>query len=263
MQVYQGLDLLTAMPSNEDQAAINHDLYGFLCPYAHQYDVCSWTKNVNHWVHRAHGWGQRVWIVGGTGFYLKTLSDGLSPMPVFSPADKDALRDLYVNYSVGDLKKQLETVDGPSAEKLHDKQRLIHALTVYALTDKPLSWWHQQKRIQSPLTFFRILIWPSRETLLIRAEQRWESMVQQGVYAQVRDFCANPKWQTSPLRHAIGLHPIWEFVQGSISEHTCRQMYLTAIAQYIKQQRTWFRGQFKPDYVCQAQPNATPYGGVL
>jgi tRNA dimethylallyltransferase len=256
MQVYRGLDLLTAMPSNTDQASVNHDLYGFLCPYSNNYDVFSWSKHVHHWVHKAHGWGQRAWIVGGTGFYLKTLSDGLSPMPMFAPEDKDLLRRAYTDCTNADLKIQLAHVDQPSAEKIVDRQRMIHALIVHRLTEKPLSWWHQQQRIKSPLTFFRVLIWPSKETVLGRAEKRWQSMVQQGVYEQVRAFCTNAHWQKSPLRHAIGLHPIWDFLQGKMSEQACRQQYMTTIAQYIKQQRTWFRGQFSPDYV--HEPSSIP-----
>lgn len=249
LQVYRGLDLLTAMPSVEDQNLVPHDLYGFLSPYEKNYNVSQWVSAVHASIQGAQAEEQRVWIVGGTGFYLKTLMEGLSPMPELPTKERDFLRQEYSPCSVQDLKKMLQPLDPIYGEKLVDKQRLLHAWIVHRLTGKALSWWHAQPRVPSSLNFFRVLIWPSREDLLEKCAQRWESMVKQGVYEEVRAFCRDPRWRDSPLSSAIGLRPIQAMLEGSSNERDCHQQYMIHIAQYIKRQRTWFRGQFLPDYV--------------
>ena len=249
MQMYQGLDILTAMPSAQDQGRIHHDVYGVLPAYGERYCVSQWMKRVHQSIKQAHDWGQRAWIVGGTGFYLNTLINGLSPMPDCDPEEKARLRAQYQDSTVHELKALLSPIDPNAAEKLVDHQRLLNAWMVYQLTGKSLTWWHSQARVPSSLTFLRILIWPSKDEILHRAEHRLNAMIQQGAYEEVRTFCSHPAWAKSPLHQAIGLIPIYNMLQGKSSEEECRQRYLTDISQYIKRQRTWFRQQFCPHYI--------------
>jgi len=237
------------MPSPEDRMRIDHDLYGIFSPYADTCSVAQWMEYANKSIAVSHENGQRAWVVGGTGFYLKALTQGLSPIPILDAAQKAILRNQHADTTIDQIKTMLQPIDAISAEKFVDKQRLLHAWIVHTLTGKPLSWWHLQKPIAPALHFVHVLIWPSRNLILHRAEQRWEKMIHHGVYQEVQAFCSNPLWQTSPLRKAIGVQPIHAMLQGQMSEKECRQQYLIDIAQYVKRQRTWFRGQFKPDYV--------------
>ncbi len=249
MQLYHGLDVLTAMPSAADQSRMNHHLYGFLSPYGEKYCVSRWVKQALDTIKQAHSKGQRVWVVGGTGFYLNTLVRGLSPIPDCDRSEKERLRRQYHQATVAELKDLLRPVDPVCAEHLLDHQRLLNAWIVYQLTEKPLSWWHGQDRITPDLDFFRVLIWPSKEYCMHRAEKRLGAMVRAGVYDEVREFCTHPDWKNSPLSMALGLKAMDEMLQGNISENECHSHYLIETAQYIKRQRTWFRGQYTPDYI--------------
>ena len=249
MQLYHGLDLLTAMPSTEDQSRMDHHLYGFLPPYGEKYSVSLWAKRVLDTIKQAHSKGQRVWVVGGTGFYLYTLVHGLSPIPDCDQAEKEILRGQYHQATVTELKDLLRPVDPESAHRLADHQRLLNAWIVYQLTEKPLSWWHGQARIAPDLDFCRVLIWPSKDHIMHRAEKRLHAMIKGGLYDEVRAFCAYPEWKKSPLSTALGLKTMDKMLQGNISENECHAHYFIETAQYIKRQRTWFRGKYTPDYI--------------
>ena len=249
MQLYHGLDVLTAMPTAADQSRMNHHLYGFLSPYGEKYCVSRWIKRALDEIKQAHSRGQRVWIVGGTGFYLNTLEHGLSPIPDGDRAEKERLRRQYSPATVSELKTLLGPVDPVCAEHLVDHQRLLNAWIVYQSTGKPLTWWHGQPRVAPDLDFCRVLIWPSKEHIMHRAEKRLSAMIAAGLYDEVRAFCQHPEWEKSPLYHAIGLVSIHHMVHNQGSEQICHQQYLTDIARYVKRQRTWFRHQFSPDFV--------------
>ncbi len=249
MQLYHGLDILTAMPSAADQSRMNHHLYGFLSPYGEKYCVSGWVKQALDTIKQAHSKGQRVWVVGGTGFYLNTLIHGLSPIPDCDQADKERLRRQYHQATVSELKDLLRPVDPVCAENLVDRQRLLNAWIVYQLTEKPLSWWHGQDRVAPDLDFCCVLIWPSKEHIMHRAEQRLRAMIGAGLYDEVRAFCAHPDWKTSPLYHAIGLVSIHNMLYDHGCEALIHQQYLNDTAGYVKRQRTWFRHQFSPDFI--------------
>jgi tRNA dimethylallyltransferase len=158
LQVYRGLEILTAQPSLEDQRAIPHRLYGFLDPS----ESCSagrWLSLVIPEIDAAHGNGQLPIVVGGTGLYLKTLLEGISAIPSIDLDIRKKLQKRENPYA------DLESVDPELASRLnpHDHQRIIRGLEVFYGTGKPLSFWQSQKPTPPPYAFEKILFMPSKE----------------------------------------------------------------------------------------------------
>lgn len=244
-QLYQGLELLTAQPCTKDQCLAPHKLYGII-----KEGICSsgqWVEHVKH-IWQDHPY-ETTWIVGGSGLYLRALLEGFSPLPTITEDIKQTFRQKMAPYPLEDLKKQLSAVDPESAYKLHDTQRIVYALMIHHVTQKTLSWWHSQPRYLCPHPAYKILLWPSVPALLERSLERWYKMWDLGLEQEVRAFLAQTSSLSSPLRYAIGLKESQSFLAGECSFEDSTHRYIENVKHYIKQQRTWFRTQYKPNLI--------------
>lgn len=246
-QLYQGLDLLTAKPSLEDLAICPHQLYGTFPNVAPGLNAASWRAYACQQIDQAHGMGQIPFVVGGTGFYLKALIEGLSGMP-FIPRDP--------SFNDKDMYQRLCLVDPELGQRLHpsDRQRIQRALEVFKVTGRPLSFWQKQPR-QSCLSyqFFTIMLLPSLDVLTKRIGKRFTILLQQGLLQEVAQYQGGSKESLSlvPLSQAIGLKVLQQFQKGELSWSQAQELFIQQTRQYAKRQRTWFKGQLKSDEILQ------------
>lgn len=251
-QLYAGLPILTALPSLEDHQTVPHYLYGHLGYNAPQTSVAEWRNAILPWIEEAHQKNRVPWIVGGTGFYLEGLLKGFSPIPFISPEAQEKLRHQWEHLPSLLLHGLLKEKDPVLHQKLSpgDRQRITRALVVQEVTGKPLSHWQTIPPSEvAPYTFYKILISPPKERLSKSIAARWKIMLQQGVIEEVKEFCTRPKYETSPLCHAIGFKEISAYLKGAISKEILDTVYLQKIHQYAKRQRCWFLNRFVPDKV--------------
>ncbi len=244
LQVYCGLEILTAQPSLEDQQRIPHRLYGFLQPH----EVCSagkWLSLVVSEIEKCHKEGRLPIIVGGSGLYLKGLTEGLSPIPSLDPS----LRRDFESREQTSLYTELKSIDPALTQKIkpQDRQRTLRALEVYYGTGKPLSFWYTQKPTRLPYRFEKILLNPSKEELEVRIVRRLNKMFQKEILEEVEALLA--LFPSFTARKAIGLQEIGSFLKGECSWDEAKALTLLHTLQYAKRQRTWFRHQFKADRI--------------
>lgn len=265
MQLYRGLPLLTAQPSKKDQAVTPHALYGTVAYDDKTVSVARWLEWVQAIRIEAGQSKQRLWIVGGTGFYLKMLlSGGPCWIPSIDRMKKVEIEHNLKKESLETLRKTLDRYDPDFIAP--DKQRLIRALSVYYLTGKPLSFWQKTYRAfrddgdaakdfkghpfkAHPSSFFNVLIWPSKALLAQRIARRFDGLLQQNLCQEVQNFLALPNASQSPLRQAIGLQVVAQYNQGLFSLEKCRELYEQSVRRYVKRQRTWFRHQYSPHVI--------------
>ncbi len=244
LQVYHGLEILTAQPSVQEQQEIPHRLYGFLEPYE-TWSVGKWISLLIPEIEKILREGQTPIVVGGTGLYLKALSGGMSPLPT---VDSQIRKNLQTQSRPQDsLYVELQTVDPALAARIdpHDQQRTLRGLEVFYGTGKPLSFWQSQKPTPPPYEFQKILLMPSREELDLRIRARLEGMLEQGVLEEVSRALAL-SLSTTALK-AIGLREFGAYLQGHSSLEKAKDLIFLHTRQYAKRQRTWFRHQFKAD----------------
>jgi tRNA dimethylallyltransferase len=214
---------------------------------------------VDDWAHLATDEIKSAWendqtpiLVGGTGFYIKSLLEGLSPIPSFESSKKilkgAALQKAY---------KYLESIDPVIGVKIqpNDAQRVQRAVEVYENTGKPLSYWQSipKESLLETLDFEykvdRILILPKRDANVEKADLRFNKMLELGVVDEVEQFM----YQNIPITHtiykAIGLNEIIEYIKGYLSKNEMIEKAVTKTAQYIKRQTTWFKHQYNADQV--------------
>lgn len=238
LQIYRGLEILTAHPSPEDQKKIPHHLYGFL-ELKETFSVGKWLEYALAEIQKIHEEGRLPIVVGGTGLYFKVLMRGISAIPSVDPAIRKNIEEpqeiLYL---------ELQRIDPLLAARISsvDRQRTLRGLEVFYGTGKTLSFWQSQKPVAPPFDFEKFSLLPSREDLYKRIETRIEMMIEQGVLEEVRSALAlNP---SSNAIKAIGLREFGAYLEGKNTLEEAKQLVILHTRQYAKRQRTWFRYQF-------------------
>lgn len=241
MQIYRELAALTARPSIWEEKQADHRLYGFLGAN----DTCNaarWSQlartEIRHAIHKK----RPVLLVGGTGFYLKSLQEGLALIPEISPEIQKKIRALRLE----ELWEKLNACDPNLAQKLapRDGQRLRRALEVYHQTGKPLSLWQQEAAYSPPLEMKTIKILPERNALYERCNKRLESIWHEAV-REVKAYLALSPQQDWPLSKAIGVPQIKALLSGTISDQEAIEDTQRKTRNYAKRQLTWLHNQHK------------------
>lgn len=242
MQVYKELHIITARPSADEEALVPHRLFGHISG-ADDYSTAAWLAEAESEIQVCWDNGQLPIICGGTGLYFTALEQGLAKLPAIEPA----IREKWRNFD-GDLHAELEMRHAQSAARLNaaDRQRLIRSLEVFESTGKPLIEWQKQAQNESILqgaNIERVFMNVQREEIYVRAEARFDQMLEQGALDEVG---ALPKlYPTQPLMKAIGVPELLAHLKGEINLDEAKIKAKTATRNYIKRQMTWFRGQMK------------------
>jgi tRNA dimethylallyltransferase len=239
-QVYRELRLLSARPSNEEEAQAPHRMYGHIAG-AEDYSAGRWLREAKLEMEACLSIGKLPIIVGGTGLYFMALQGGLAEIPPIP----EVIREEWRNYA-GDLHGRLQRVDPVGAAKLNpaDRQRILRALEVFEATGQTLSHWQGQAKDNGYLSQFnveRIFVNVPREELYARAEQRFDIMMEQGALEEVAALPDLPTAQ--PIMKAIGVPELLAHLRGEMSREEAVVLAKTATRQYIKRQLTWWRGQ--------------------
>jgi tRNA dimethylallyltransferase len=251
MQVYDGLPLLTAQPSDDDKKQAPHRLYGQLPPDA----ACSaakWRDLALAEIKDAHDQGKLPVIVGGTGFYLKALLIGLSPIPEVPHSLRSQIAARQKELGNPAFHAELAKRDPAMAAKLHpfNTQRLVRAFEVLEATGKSLAEWQSQPPEAPPahLKFTTIILLPPRKQLYMQCDERFGQMIKAGALEEARDFRARaqPQWA---LSKALGYPELSSHLAGQLSLSDAIRLAQAATRHYAKRQCTWFRHQLKPDIV--------------
>lgn len=243
LQIYKGLEILTASPSHQDRQEVPHRLYGLL-DKDHVCTVGMWQDLALREITSAKG--KFPIIVGGTGLYLDSLIKGLSTIPPISKATRDQARQEYETLGANAFHHRLQEIDPQAASRIApgDTQRMTRAWEVYLETQVPLSQWQQKKKKKKikDLNPFSILVLPDRETLYAHAEERFAHMIDLGVLEEVKATMTiiSP---SHPLTKAIGFLPLAEYLKNHLTLEEAIDQSKTMTRQYIKRQYTWFRNQ--------------------
>ncbi len=244
MQVYQELRVLTARPSEADEALVPHRLYGHV-PAREAYSTGKWLRDIAGELKEAQQNQQPVILVGGTGLYFKALLEGLSPVPEIPEQIRERWRRAASELSASDLHAQLSEKDPVMAEKLSptDPQRLVRALEVIEATGRSLAHWQAQPG--EPLLRFddveAVVISRSREDLYSRADQRFEQMFEEGALEEVGKLAAQNLDPGLPAMRALGVPSLMAMQAGTLSREAAVEGAKQQTRNYIKRQLTWLR----------------------
>ncbi|HET9811078.1 MAG TPA: tRNA (adenosine(37)-N6)-dimethylallyltransferase MiaA [Sphingomicrobium sp.] len=246
-QIYRDLPVLSAVPTPDERDRAEHRLYGV----RDGADACSaadWAALAKIEIERVHALGRLPILVGGTGLYLRTLLDGIAPVPPIDPEVRKRVRAASVELN----RAELEALDPDAATRLKpaDTTRISRALEVVLSTGRPLADWHSAREggIGDEVDLKPIILLPPRDWLYRRCDERFEAMVQIGAIEEVETLLDRRLDPALPVMRAIGVREIAAFLRGEISRDEMIARGSQATRNYAKRQYTWFAHQPPPDW---------------
>ena len=242
MQVYHGVDILTAQPSEKE----NYEFYRFI-PIDEYFSVNSWLNLVIGKVKRIISEGKTPILIGGTGLYFKSLIDGFCEIPIIDEQDS-AVLDKIIGKSECDVHELLGKHDPALANKLHpnDKIRIMRGLEVVLATGKSILEWQQENRSEFAANdFINIYIKPDRKSLYDGINKRFEYMLTNGAVEEVEKLAL--KYDIANLPKIIGLRVIVAYLRGKVDHKTMLEKGRQETRNYAKRQYTWFNNQLPHD----------------
>lgn len=250
LQLYNGLPMLTAQPSEADKKIVPHYLYGITPPDV-TLTAMDWRNMALTTIEKVIADGHVPIIVGGTGFYIKTLMEGLSPIPEVPNEVRILSEDLMDHLGIEEFFKQLQKLDPVLCEKIDplNRRRLVRAYEVIAHTGKPMSYWQSFPPVGAPDQYaFNVqIIMPERDVLYDRCNTRFDMMIAAGVTEEVRQFddliMAGKIPFDCALTHALGFQPLQQYVRGEMDLETAIVLSKNETRHYAKRQSTWFKNQ--------------------
>ncbi len=242
-QVYADLRVLSARPSADEEARVPHRLFGYI-DGAESCSAARWAADARAEIAAAHQAGRLPVLVGGTGLYLRTLIDGIAPVPEIDPAIRAAVRAM----PVAKAHRALREADPAAAARLApaDTTRVARALEVVRSTGRTLAVWQEDRSggIGDSVRLIATVLLPERDWLLARCDARLEAMFDVGAIEEVARLLARDDIPpAAPIRRAIGVPEIAALLAGTIDRRAALAAATIATRQYAKRQYTWFRNQ--------------------
>jgi tRNA dimethylallyltransferase len=252
-QVYADLRIISARPTPEDEARAPHRLYGY-ADGAHPCSAAGWARDARRSIREAHGQGRVPILAGGTGLYVRTLIDGIAPVPDIDPKVRAQIRALPVSEAYAALSKE----DPGAAARLRtsDTSRVARALEVVRSTGRSLAGWQAERTggIDGAVALAPLILLPPREWLYARCDERFKKMFSDKGITEVTSLLDRGLDPALPVMRAIGVREIAAFLRGEMSREEALAAGRTATRRYAKRQYTWFSRQPPEDWPRLAEP---------
>ena len=246
-QVYADLAMLSARPSDEEMQGVPHRLFG-CWDGATACSAADWAAAARAEIEAAHAANAVPILVGGTGLYLRTLLDGIAPVPAIDPDVRLAARSLTLE----DARAALLREDPLAAARLNpnDTTRIVRALEVVRSTGRTLTEWQAAKLggIGASVSLHAAVLLPERAWLYERCDRRFGLMLERGAIAEVAALLQRDLDPALPVMRAIGVPEISTFLRGECSQEDLLLRGAQATRNYAKRQFTWFRNQPSADW---------------
>ncbi len=249
LQAYRGFDIGTAKPGPRARTRVRHHLVDVLEPHQ-AFSAGEFARRARAAVEEIEGRGRIPILVGGGGFYLRALFEGLAPVPPVPSEVRAGLRSELRSVGLEVLFEELRVVDAESAAAVSagDTQRILRALEVVRFTGRTLPSWHRagwelaldRRALKVGLTLPRALLYDA-------IEARARRMLERGWLAEVRrlreraGYCHGRSWTELPACQAIGYRQFADHLDGKLTLEQALEETIRATRRYAKRQETWFR----------------------
>lgn len=245
MQIYQRMDIGTAKPTAEERARAPIHLIDFVPPDG-EYTVAEFKRDAEQLLAEIHTRGHLPIVAGGTGLYLRALTEGFDFPP--PPAGSDIRERLWAEVErVGSerMHERLAQIDPASAERIDpgDARRIVRALEVRELTGRPMS---DQRDVDAKAgvnyNCAKYVLTPPRKLLFDRIEHRVDLMMDAGWLDEVRELVASGVPSDAQSMQAIGYRHLREYLAGERDLEETVRLIKRDTRRFAKRQLTWLRG---------------------
>ena len=242
-QVYKFLDLGTAKPSQQEQNEIKHHLIDIIKP-EQVYSAGDFAKDSSSIIKELHSKNKIPFVVGGTGFYIKSLIEGIFNSPEVPKEIRENLKKLAEEKGGEYLHKKLQQVDPESAlrAKSSDLNRIIRALEIFEFTGKTITQlWRENPPEKRDFRFFNILITDEREKLYKRINHRVDEMLEKGLLREIEELLKMGYTKSSPGLNTVGYKELIPHIKNGASLDICADEIKQHTRNFAKRQFTWYR----------------------
>ena len=240
-QVYLHMDIGTAKPTREEQEQVPHHLVDMVEPNK-PYTVTIFREQAAAAIAGIHSRDHVPLLVGGTGLYVRAITEGLQPPPVPPVPDiRQTLEDTAEREGLAPLLEQLQQLDPVTAARIdrRNPRRVVRALEVCLATGRPFS--AQQAAAEPPYRILRIGLTCPRAELYLRIDARVDQMMADGLLQEVQRLVAMGYGFDLPSMSGIGYRQLGMYLQGKMSLAEAVQRLKWDTHRYARQQYTWFR----------------------
>jgi tRNA dimethylallyltransferase len=243
--VYRGMDIGTAKPTVDEQGGIPHHGIDLVEP-DHRFSAGQWARYARDVIAQIRARGRVPMLVGGTGFFLRALTDPIFREPEMDPGARTALAAEMEAMGDDELLRRLAEVDPDAAAKFQawgGRQRIMRALEVPLLTGHTLAWWHRTSPPEAPgVPVLPFVLVVSRERLRANVDARVGAMVENGLIDEVKALVAR-YGEAAPGLNAHGYAELIPYLRGERTLSEALELVRKNTRAYTKRQDTWNRTQ--------------------
>lgn len=245
-QIYKGLIIGTAQPTQEQMDSVRHHLVNFV-DVDRLYTVANFVEDANEIVNELFLTKDVVVMTGGTGLYINAFVYGLDEIPAVDEVIRRQVREDYKNFGLEFCLGKLKQIDAECESFLSIKnpQRVLRALEVGLQTGRPLRYFYKEKHISSDYKISLIGINRDRAELYERINKRVDLMLDAGLIEETKRFY---KFRECNSLQTIGYKEIFEFLDGKIPLEEATEKIKINTRHYAKRQLTWMRNKI-PDII--------------
>ena len=245
MQVYKQLKILTARPKKIDQKNITHHLYGFQNAKKN-FSTGNWLKLVIKKINEIKKKNKIPILVGGTGLYFKSLTEGLVKIPNIPQRIREETRLLQKKIGQKKFYQKLTKVDPLVKNQINsnDVQRSIRAFEIKKFTKLSITQWFKNTKVLFKSdNFIKIYIDFPRSELVERIKERVEHMFNNGAIEEVKKYNKIKVKSENSSNKVIGIEEVGKYLEGKLDLRQTKEIIFIKTRQYAKRQTTWARGQ--------------------
>ena len=239
-QVYRRLDIGTAKPTRKERARVPHHGVDLVEP-GERYSAGHFARGAVKWLEEIRARARFPVVVGGTGLYVRALSEGLFSEPPLDPGKRRSLDAWTARLEPIELLRWASRLD--PGFRGGGRQRAARAIEVALLSGRPLSYWQQAARARGALDPWYIVLTVPRPVLHQRIARRAEEMVRRGLIEEVAAVLAEGHDPHAPGFDGIGIREAVEYLHGQRPRESVADAIAIGTRQYAKRQQTWFRHQ--------------------
>ncbi len=243
--VYRGMDIGTAKPTPGERGAVPHHGIDIAEP-SERFNAGRWARYAREKIAEIRGRGRVPLLVGGTGFFLRALTDPIFREPEMDPARRAEVARELEALPDEELHRRLAELDPETAGRLREwggRQRLLRALEVPLLTGKPLSWWHRNSPPEAPgVPVLAFALDVPRERVYATVDARVDAMVRAGLVDEVRSLVSR-YGEDAPGLNAHGYAELIPHLRGERTLDEALELVRRNTRAYTKRQQTWNRRQ--------------------
>jgi tRNA dimethylallyltransferase len=238
---YHGMDIGTAKPTREEQERVAHHLIDIADP-DEILSLAVFQQKAREAIADIHTRNKIPFLVGGTGQYIRAVTEGWSP-PEVKPDERLRAELEKINDEKGNnwLYEKLKTLDLPAAEKIDPRnvRRTIRALEVIMATGRKFS--EQRGQTESLYHLITIGLTRPRAELYARVDQRIDMMFTNGFLDEVKSLLAKGYSPSLPTMSAIGYRECIKVIKGKLNEEQAKAEIRRATRIFVRRQANWFK----------------------